>query len=139
MAGKRELIGRVPLFAQCSDREVAAIARIVRRLELDAGQTLTREGERGEDFFVIDRGRAKVTTKGRQIASLGPGDFFGEMALLTDYERSATVAATEPMVVYAIGDRDFQAMLDRSPRLVRKIMVSLADKLRTTEKAATYP
>jgi CRP/FNR family cyclic AMP-dependent transcriptional regulator len=126
---KVELIKRVPLFANCSRGELAKIAQIADEIDLVDGKELIREGSRGREFFVLLEGDADVTQDGRSINRLGGGDFFGEIALVSDSPRTATVTATSPVRALVITDRSFRRLLDESPEIQRKVLVALAERL----------
>jgi CRP/FNR family transcriptional regulator, cyclic AMP receptor protein len=126
---KVELIKRVPLFSNCSKRELEQIARIADEIDLREGKEMTREGSRGREFFVLLEGDADVTKDGRSINRLGAGDFFGEIALVSDSPRTATVTATSPVRALVITDRSFRRLLDDQPEIQRKVLVALAERL----------
>jgi CRP/FNR family cyclic AMP-dependent transcriptional regulator len=126
---KVELIKRVPLFASCSKHELEEIAHIADEIDLSEGKEMTREGSRGREFFVLLEGDADVTKNGQSINKLGAGDFFGEIALVSDTPRTATVTATTPVRTLAITDRSFRRLLDESPEIQRKVLVALAERL----------
>ena len=126
---KAELIKRVPLFAGCSRGELGKVAQIADEIDLAAGKELIREGARGREFFVLLEGDADVTKDGRSINRLGAGDFFGEIALVSDSPRTATVTATSPVRALVITDRSFRRLLDESPEIQRKVLVALAERL----------
>lgn len=138
MATKKELLASVPLFSACSSKELTHISRIAERASARPGEVLAEEGSVSRQFFVIERGEAAVTIGGKKIATLGPGDFFGEMALLDEQPRVATVTANAPMVVYVIQENDFARFLETSPALIRRILRRFAERLRTAEKSPTY-
>jgi CRP-like cAMP-binding protein len=129
---KVRLISRIPLFAACSQSELARVATITVQVELPEGEELTREGEPGDAFFVLVRGSAEVRRGTRRIATLGGGDFAGEIALLTDAPRTATVRATSPVTALKATRTGFSALLDTSPRIQRKVLRALADRLAPT-------
>jgi CRP-like cAMP-binding protein len=129
---KVKVISRIPLFSGCSGAELARIASITVQADLPTGELLTREGERGEEFFVLVKGTAEVRKGKRQIDSLKAGDFVGEMALLTDAPRMATVRATSPVTVLRASRRGFSELLDTSPGIQRKVRKALADRLAPT-------
>jgi CRP/FNR family transcriptional regulator, cyclic AMP receptor protein len=131
---KVELIHHIPLFEHCSKRDLAQIAKIADELDLPAGKVLIKEGERGREFFVIVSGEVEVRRKGRKVATVGPGGFVGEMALLSHAPRSATVTALTPVDVLVITDRAFVALLDRLPDIWLKVARALADRVRADEK-----
>jgi CRP/FNR family cyclic AMP-dependent transcriptional regulator len=126
---KVEWIRHVPLFAQCSKRELAQIAGIADEIDLREGKVLIREGERGREFFVLLEGNAEVTKDGRRINTLGPGDFFGEIALVSQSPRTATVTATSSVHTLVITDRSFRRLLDDQPEIQRKVLLALAERL----------
>jgi CRP/FNR family transcriptional regulator, cyclic AMP receptor protein len=112
---KMELLRRAPLFAGCSKKELAQISQIADELDFRAGKTLIKEGTPGREFFVLIDGSAEVRRKGKKIDTAGPGDFFGEMALLTDQPRNATVVTT--------------SAVDSNPLIALKVMRAVADRL----------
>ena len=126
---KVEVIKRVPLFAGCSKGELEQIAQIADEIDLAEGKEMTREGSRGREFFVLLEGEADVTKGGSSINKLGPGDFFGEIALISDSPRTATVTATSPVRALVITDRSFRRLLDEQPEIQRKVLVALAERL----------
>ncbi|HEX3267061.1 MAG TPA: cyclic nucleotide-binding domain-containing protein [Gaiellaceae bacterium] len=126
---KVELIKRVPLFANCSKHELEEIAHIADEIDLGEGKEMTREGSRGREFFVLLEGDADVTKNGQSINKLGTGDFFGEIALVSDTPRTATVTATSPVRALVITDRSFRRLMDDSPEIQRKVLVALAERL----------
>ena len=126
---KIELLRQVPLFARCSKRELSRVAGIADEVALPEGRELTREGMRGREFFVLLDGTADVRRKGRRVNQLGPGDFFGEIALLTQVPRTATVTATSPVDALVITDRDFRGLLREAPDIQRKVLEALAERL----------
>jgi CRP-like cAMP-binding protein len=120
---------QVPLFGACSKEELRKLARRTTDIPIGDGQVLVREGDRGLEFFVVVSGRAKVTRRGRKVGELGPGDFFGELALLIDAGRNATVTALTPMEAIVLSRREFEAALADAPRMTRKIMAGMARRL----------
>ena len=111
-ASKRDLLRRVPLFAGLGDRELSEVERSSDEVDVPAGTTLTRQGGSGHEFFVIIEGRARVERDGRVLATLGPGDFLGEIALLEERPRMATVTVEEPSRLLVLGHREFHSLLD---------------------------
>jgi CRP/FNR family cyclic AMP-dependent transcriptional regulator len=126
---KIELLKRTPLFAACSKAELRALASSADELDLREGTVITREGRPGREFFVLVSGTARVTKDGKAIAELGAGDWFGEIALLTDTPRTATITATSPVDVLVITDRRFRNVVETMPSIALKILASLADRL----------
>jgi CRP-like cAMP-binding protein len=114
---KSDVLKSVPLFEHCSRRELGKIAAITEEIAVEDGEVLITEGDRGRDFFVIISGEVEVRRKGRRVATLGPGTYFGEIALLSQQPRTATVRAVTPLRLLAIADRDFVELLDAIPEL----------------------
>ena len=128
-------LAKVPLFALCSRDDLARIAQAADAITVDAGRVLVTEGERGTEAFVIVEGQASVTRDGEELAKLGPGAPFGELALIEQTERNATVAADTYMELLVIGSREFSALMDESAEFRRSIMAALADRLRKLDRA----
>jgi CRP-like cAMP-binding protein len=127
--GYIEHLQRVPLFSACSRDELRKVSRRTTDIPIAEGHTLVNEGDRGLEFFVIVGGRAKVSRRGRKVGELGPGDFFGELALLIDAPRNATVTALTPMEAIVLSRKEFDAALAEAPRMTRRIMAGMASRL----------
>jgi CRP-like cAMP-binding protein len=126
---KIDLLKNVPLFAGCSKTELQRIASLADELDLGDGATLIREGERGREFLVIADGTVKVTRNGKQLRELGAGDFIGEIALVADVPRTATVTATSPVRLLVVTDRAFRGLLEQMPSIAKKVLQSLGERL----------
>ena len=126
---KIELLKRVPLFEECSRKDLNEIAGIADEIDLRDGKELTRQGGPGREFFVLIDGTADVEKGTRRVNRLGPGDFFGEIALVTRRPRTATVVATSPVRALVITDRSFRRLLDHQPQIQSKVMSALAARL----------
>jgi CRP/FNR family cyclic AMP-dependent transcriptional regulator len=126
---KTDLLKSVPLFEHCSRRDLARIAGITDEIAVADGKVLITEGDRGREFFVIISGEVEVRRKGRKIATLGPGTYFGEIALLSQKPRTATVTAVTPLRLLVIADRAFVDLLDTMPELWLKVARSLAERV----------
>ena len=129
-----ELLRGVDLFSQCSRTELKRVASLVTLIDAEPGEVLTREGQPGSELFVIASGSARVTLRGRELATLVPGDAFGEMALLDHGPRAATVTANTAMKLYVLGPAEFSSLLADVPQIGRRILKGLAHRLRETEK-----
>jgi CRP-like cAMP-binding protein len=129
---KVKLLSRVPLFEACSQPELARVAAITMQVDVPEDEVLIREGEPGELFFVLVEGTAVVRKGKRRVATLGAGDFAGEIALLTNAPRTATVRTTSPVSALRATRKGFSALLETSPRIQRKILKALADRLAAT-------
>jgi CRP/FNR family transcriptional regulator, cyclic AMP receptor protein len=126
---KVELIKGVPLFAECSRKQLDEIASIADEIDLREGKELTSEGRPGREFFVLIEGSADVKKGSRRINQMGAGDFFGEISLVTRRPRTATVVATAPVRALVITDRSFRALLEHQPEIQGKVMSALAARL----------
>jgi CRP/FNR family transcriptional regulator, cyclic AMP receptor protein len=118
-----------PLFEGLSRKQLARLAQLSDDLEATAGTVLCQEGARGREFFVILEGEATVTSRGRRIRTLGPGDFFGEIALLERVNRTATVTASTPLRFFVISDTAFKSVLATDPTIEHKLLRALARRV----------
>ncbi len=125
---KTELISKVPLFSQCSKGELQEIAAIADEIDIAEGKELTTEGSPGREFFVIIEGTASVAQDGDQINDLGPGDFFGEVALVKDTPRTATVTATSPVRALVVTRQNFKRLIEHQPEIERTVLKALVDR-----------
>lgn len=116
-------------FAGCSKQELQKLSRRAVDLDVDAGKVLTREGEPGREFLIVLAGTAVATREGQVLAHFGPGDTFGEIAVLEHSTRTATVTAQTPMRVAVVAANDFRALMDEVPSLARAVMKTLAHRL----------
>jgi CRP/FNR family cyclic AMP-dependent transcriptional regulator len=124
-----ELIRKAPLFARCSRAEMKEIVKLADEIDLREGKEMTREGSPGREFFVLLEGTADVKKNSRKLNTLGPGDFFGEIALVSQAPRTATVVATSPVRALVITDRSFRRLLEDSPQVKTKVMEAMAMRL----------
>lgn len=134
---KLDDLGRLWLFSALSKKELATIARRADEVRVPAGKVLTAEGKAGHEFFLIVNGQAAVERGGRTIATLTPGQYFGELSLLDRGPRSATVVAETEMDLLVLGQREFSGLLDEVPGLAHKLLAAMAAKLRESW-AATF-
>ena len=128
---KAESLARAPLFSELSKDELAQLAKATEDLDVDAGRVLTREGELAQEFFVIIEGDAEVTKGDQHLQDLSNGDFFGEIALIVDIPRTATVTAKTPLRFFVLSRQSFWSMLDQMPGVERKILRALARRVLT--------
>ena len=126
---------KVDIFADCTRKQLKAVAALARVVEVPAGTMLTRVGEPGEEFFFILDGSASVEVSRRKRGKLGPGEFFGEMSLLDGEPRSASVRAETDMRLLVILRRNFQTLLSEVPEITRGILTVLSRRLREHERA----
>jgi CRP/FNR family cyclic AMP-dependent transcriptional regulator len=130
---KADALGRCSFFKDLSRGELRELAKVTEDMEVDEGRALTREGASGSEFFVIIDGEAAVTKEGADVRTLGPGDFFGEISLLEDRPRTATVTAKSPLRFFVLTRQNFRALLNKQPQLDEKVTSALEDRLRATE------
>jgi CRP-like cAMP-binding protein len=129
-------LAQVPLFRSLSRRDLQRVGRAADELQVEAGRVLTEQGQVGRECFVIVEGTAAVRRNGRKVATVGPGDAVGELALLDRGPRTATVVAEGPMTVLVIGAREFSGLLDEVPALSKKLLASLATRVRDLDSKA---
>jgi CRP-like cAMP-binding protein len=122
-------LGRAPLFSELSKKELTALARLSEDVEIEAGGTLCKQGQIGREFFVIVDGQVEVTRDGRPVRRSGGDEFFGEIALLEDVPRTATVTAKTPVRAFVLTSKDFRTLVKDSPTVERKVLRSLAQRL----------
>ena len=134
---KVELIRKVPLFSRCSRRELADIAMLADEMDFPEGRELIREGERGREFFVLVDGNVDVVRDGQKVATLGGGDFVGEVALVSRIPRIATVQTASPVRSLVISERTFSRLLDRAPQIRVKVLEALAERPAQSTHAPT--
>jgi CRP/FNR family transcriptional regulator, cyclic AMP receptor protein len=130
---KLEFLRKVPLFAGCTKTNLSRISRLVDEIELPAGRVLMQQGRVGSEFFVIVNGTVEVFRDGRQIDSLGPGDFLGEISLIDHRPRTATAVCKTDCTFLVLAHREFHSLLEESPGIAQAVMRSLAERLRALE------
>jgi CRP/FNR family cyclic AMP-dependent transcriptional regulator len=127
---KLDRLGKVRLFSACTKKELAQIGKAADEVAVPAGKAIVTEGGAGHEFFMILDGDAKVSRAGKDVATLGEGDYFGELALLDRSPRNATVTAATAMTLLVLGQREFSGVLDELPGLAHKLLVSMAARVR---------
>jgi CRP/FNR family transcriptional regulator, cyclic AMP receptor protein len=126
---KVQALKRAPLFEGLSKKELVELARVTEDLEVGAGEVLCKEGETGHEFFVIVEGETEITSKGESVAARGGGDFVGEIALLEETTRTATVTAKTPLRVFVLTRHDFRHLVRENPSVEQKVMRALARRV----------
>jgi CRP/FNR family cyclic AMP-dependent transcriptional regulator len=131
-----ELIKKVPLFSDLDDRELRQIAQSMKERTFSAGDTVTEEGKGGVGFFVIDDGSATVSVGGDARGKLGPGDYFGEIALIADIDRTATITADDDLRCYGMTFWDFRPLVENNASIAWKMLQAMAQRLKQAEQRA---
>jgi CRP-like cAMP-binding protein len=126
---KVEALKRVPLFEGFSRKELAQLARLTEDLEVPAGKVLCKEGAAGREMFVLVEGEADVTAKGRRVATRRSGEFVGEIAVVEEIPRTATVTAKTPLRLFVLTRPAFRRLVDEHPGMERKVLRTIARRL----------
>jgi CRP-like cAMP-binding protein len=129
-----ELLQRVPLFADFERRDLQRLARSFKERTFRAGSTIASEGKGGAGFFVIEDGEATVSVHGADRGKLGPGDYFGEIALIDDGSRSATVTADTELRCYGLTAWEFRPLVEGNAAIAWKLLETMAKRLRAAQQ-----
>ena len=130
---KLELLRSIPLFAHLGSHEIERLGQLFDEVDVPAGKVLMRQGQPGSEVFVVASGRLAIERDGKVIADKGAGEVIGEIALLSEGPRTATVTTTEPSRLFVLGHREFHALMSENPGLQRAIMDGLAQRIRALE------
>ena len=130
---KVERLSQLQLFSNCSKRDLEQIAQLTTEVDVRAGKVLMRQGDQGRECLVIEEGRAKATIRGKGTHIMGPGECFGELALLHSGPRAATVTAETDMRLVVLDSREFSTLLTNVPSVVKNVLAAVAERLRETE------
>jgi CRP/FNR family cyclic AMP-dependent transcriptional regulator len=136
MAAPVETLRNVPLFAGFGAKELERLAREFKERTFSEGSSVTREGSTGMGFFVIAEGNAEVQVGGERTGTLGPGDHFGEIALIDDLPRSATITATSDLRCYGLTSWEFRPFVEEHPQVAWPLLQTLARRLRAAQSAS---
>jgi CRP/FNR family transcriptional regulator, cyclic AMP receptor protein len=129
-------LAQVPLFSTCSRKDLQKLGKASDEIEVKQGKVLVEEGKPGHEFFLIEDGTAEVRRNNRKVATLGRGQFFGELSLLDRGPRSATVVADTDMTLVVLGQREFLGVIDEVPAMAHKLLAALAGRLREADSRA---
>ncbi len=129
MAVTADQLRHIPLFADLDDKERGAIASSLRERTFGAGQNVTEEGQHGAGFFVIESGEATVSIDGSEVRTLGAGDYFGEIALIAQTPRSATIVADTDLKCHGLSPWDFKPIVESNPSIAWKLLQTLAQRV----------
>jgi CRP-like cAMP-binding protein len=129
-----ERLARIPLFEGLSKRQLSQVSSLMTPLDLKAGKVLARQGEIGREFLILLEGQVEVARDGKTIAVRGPGDFIGEIALLDNRPRTATVTARTDVVVEVLNRGEFASLLAEAPELSAQVMATMARRLAALDR-----
>ena len=135
---KVELISSVPIFSRLGRREIEQVAMLLDEVDVPAGKVLMRQGELGSEMFIVASGRFRIDRNGTTIAERGPGAALGEISMIAEGARTATVTAEEPSRVLVAGHREFHRLMDEHPTIKMQILEGLAVKIRTIDEAGVH-
>lgn len=124
----------ISIFRECSTKQLQSISRLLTQVSIKSGKVLTTQDDPGREFMIILEGQATVRRDGKVLATLGPGDFFGELAVIAGVPRNATITAETDMVLDVLNRREFSSLLDESPKIARKILVGAVSRLNENER-----
>ena len=133
---KLELLRRTPLLSDLGRKDIEAVGRLVDEIDVPAGRVLMREGDTGNEFFVLVNGTVGIERGGRRIRSIEPGDYFGEIALLSEGPRTATATSESPATLLVLGHREFHSLMDQFPSIRTCVLEALAKRILSLEPEA---
>ena len=133
---KLDLLHSVPLFARFDRQHLERLGMLTEEVDVPAGKVLIRQGELGDDLMVLVTGKVAVERDGARLNELGPGDFFGEIALIDHGPRTATVTVVSPSRLLVVNHRDFHALMDEFPQVAATVLLCLAERLRSLQADA---
>lgn len=135
--GTDDRLREIPIFSELSKKELKQLSRLMTEIRVKEGRVLTREGEVGREFMIIIDGTAVVRRGGRKIADLGPGEFLGELAVLSGAPRTADVTATSDMTLETLNRREFMSLLDESTTIAKKVLIGAVKRLHALDASKT--
>ena len=130
---KLELLRKSPFLEGLSRKDLEEVGRLADEVDLPAGRTLMREGDLGREFYVIISGSVDIERGGKHIRTMGPGEFFGDISLVTERRRTATVTVKEDATFLVLGHREFHSLMDQFPSIRLGVLESIANRLRALE------
>jgi CRP-like cAMP-binding protein len=136
VAAPIELLQRVPLFSGLERRDLQQIASSLKERNYSSGDNLTTEGRGGVGFFIIDEGEAVVSVRGDEVRRLGPGDYFGEIAVIAETERTATITADTDVRAYGMTSWEFRPLVEENAKIAWKLLETMGKRLRDAERRA---
>jgi len=134
MSAPIDLLREVPLFADLGKRELEQVSASMKERRFEEGKNLVNEGEGGVGFFVIEDGKARVSVRGEDRGELGPGNYFGEIALITEGSRTATITAETPVKAWGMTMWDFRPLVEENAGMSWKLLQAMGKQLRAAEE-----
>ena len=134
---KLELLRRAPLLAGLGRKEIEEVGRLAEEIDVPAGQVLMREGQAGREFFVVVDGEVSIVRGGNTLATMGAGDYFGEIALLSEGPRTATATTESSSKLLVLGHREFHSLMDQFPAIRTCVLEAVATRIRAHQPDAT--
>jgi CRP-like cAMP-binding protein len=135
---KIEMLRSIPIFSTCGPRDLQDMAQLVDQVDLPDGHVLMRQGEPGREMFIIVSGKVRIDRDGRRMDEFGVGSVFGEMSLIAEGNRTATVTAEGPVRAFVVGHREFHSLMDSQPGIRMRILEGLAAKVRRLEEHGVH-
>jgi CRP/FNR family transcriptional regulator, cyclic AMP receptor protein len=135
---KLALIKSVPMFASCRDREIERIGMLAEEVDLPAGRVLFSQGDSASELFIVVSGQVRVERDGATLAMRGPGEFFGEIALVSEGTRTATATCETDCRLLVLVRRDFHSLMDEFPELKMQVLETLARRVRTLDTTSVH-
>jgi CRP/FNR family transcriptional regulator, cyclic AMP receptor protein len=132
-----ERLKSIPMFSDLSNKELRSVSRLMTAVTVAEGTDIITQDEIGREFMILLTGTAVVRRNGRKLADIGPGDMTGEVGVLSDSPRMATVTATSPMVIEVLNRRELMTLLDEQPRMAKKILLAAIRRLHDLEISKT--
>lgn len=133
---KLDLLGRVPLFSDLGKKELREVGQLAEEIDVPAGRPLMRQGEHGREFFVIVSGSVRIDKDGQTVATMGPGDFFGEIALVDGGTRTATATTETDSKLLLVGHREFHSLMELNRSVQNCVLMALARRVRHLDPVA---
>ena len=135
---KLELLRSIPIFAACGPGDLQRVSQLVDEVDIPDGTVIMREGDPGREMFIVVSGKGRAERDGRLLTEFGPGAVFGEMSLIAEGPRTATVTAVGPMRAFVVGHREFHSLMDNHATFKMSVLEGLAKKVRRLEENVVH-
>jgi CRP-like cAMP-binding protein len=135
---KQDHLKAIPMFATCSSREIERLGMLTDEVTMPAGRVLFNQGDSAAELFVVVEGQVRVERDGSVIATRGPGEFFGEMALVSEGTRMASATCETDCRLLILGHREFHSLMDEFPELKMRVLETLAQRVRSLDTSAVH-